>query len=607
MLVYWIMTGISPSEQLKNALEQAKKNSCLVWLHIHAQWCPYSQLWRKEVLEDASIIKLKENFVYLEWNRDEVPHWDDSAQTLLQLQKSASGWPLNIFLLPSGKAILGMTAPQTRSFHPLLTQLIQAELLDPNSLEQQASSLMQNLTFIDPLQSDRFHAAESCAQENLQNNQYENILWDRLLTPLSQSLDPQSGWIGQDKIFHYPAVYGALLEHEQTKTLSAQALTQLARTQLCDVIGGGFFRAAFFEDKNNPNHGELNTEKLLQENAELLEIYVEAWHKNQSKFFSQICSEITRNIMEDFQLRSFVGFSSALSSSTLYYRLTAADLLESLNGGQRLPAQLFFGLDGRSSVPTLPVDLLELSKQLQMPPVDLQNSLLDAQKKLRIHRKSKNRIGHPTALPRQLESEATAVRALLKAALAFENLGALLSASISTSAWEQLADHCFSTLVDWTQSKWFQNPVEQLQARPKWSVIRAWLMAARYDLESSQKNNKSRNSSPSEWLDFADRLMNQEVFPGELSTATPFLGNRLDFHDHVGYSAAAQRFHAWVDRYEIALLRNESALIEEIEEFLPNEFAASLEYIRPLGIHASGIYFAWARWQNKKKKRSSEQ
>ncbi|MBS1983633.1 MAG: DUF255 domain-containing protein, partial [Bdellovibrionales bacterium] len=343
--------------RLDAALAEGVRRKVPVWLLLDAPWSEDARAWKSEVWNDPHVVELRKQFVTCELNRDTAGETDQAAQFLLQSMAARSGWPLNLFLDPySGAPIMGTPSLEAKPLVDLLGQMLQAWKIDSDSLRGLAQTQRAALAPSDPL---------GLSHGKLEGEDVDAWLDDKMmgawLTPLEQSLDFESGFVGQGEVFHYPSVYKCLLASPELAKWAELALTRLGSSHACDVIGGGFFRSA----GRDPDKF-VATEKLAVENAELLEAYLSYRNPAHSTFLIQVATEITAFLVSDLMQNNSVA--AGLSGSAGYYRLSPADLIEAVDGRNRQPAQMFFGIENGGRVPYLPTELTLLATFLKWAP-----------------------------------------------------------------------------------------------------------------------------------------------------------------------------------------------------------------------------------------------
>ncbi len=479
-----------------------------------------------------------------------MPEWDQAGQSLLQALGGEGGWPLNIFARPDGRAFFGATALDSPSLETLLRQMLVAWEVDPRALVAQADESLaavraRDLLCAEPRLPSPVEASALLVEENL----------DRLLTPAAQSLDPGSGLFGEGS-FLYPQIYRALLERASTLRAAHVALETLGRSNACDVLGGGFFRAR-------------DGVKLAVENAEMLEMLVRGAKRTRSGFLEHVRAEALRSLREDYALTGG-EIASALSESPETYRFSSADLFGQLSGVERTVAQRMLGLSLESQVPVIKSDVGRIALDLGEPPADVQNIAAHVRGRLR---------------------EARAAREMPAA----DRVARLAPSWLSSCAVTRVLIECDSRPEDFARAEMLRARVE---SEGFVLVGRARFEAARLFIAVAKRRRPENPEESRRFLATADRLLGAiEDYVPDVRLSIPFVGYRFDACDSHGRSTVALRLEAWMDRAEIASQLEEVDLQEGIVANLPWQLAHGLELVRTLGLHGAGVYAAFVRYR----------
>src|SRR5437763_13004433 len=103
------------------ALERAAREGKLILLSIGYSACHWCHVMEHESFENESIAKvMNDNFVSIKVDREERPDLDQIYMTAVQMMTGSGGWPMTVFLLPTGEPIFGGTyfPPEDRYGRP---------------------------------------------------------------------------------------------------------------------------------------------------------------------------------------------------------------------------------------------------------------------------------------------------------------------------------------------------------------------------------------------------------------------------------------------------------------------------------------------------------
>lgn len=567
-------------ESMNPKLESARKNGNLLYMQWMAPWSQECQSWIDELAESPEWLGLKNEFSCMDWNRDWSPELDQGLQAFVQDRAGSSGWPLNLFIDPdTSKIVFASPSVGVEDFVRIARQLAVAWKIDPTQLKAQAGEEFLNFTQKDPLkyiEGENYELAKANVLD-------EKILF-RFLTPLEQSIDLTTGFVGQGKTFLYPELYNALLSHNELSKFGEMALVQLAKSPLYDVVGGGFFRSLEWDvnARNAAPEGSfdskwvthVSSEKLLIENSEMLSLYIDAFKTTNNPFFTQVAHEILELIVDTFNLPgSSLSLSSAVRAPESYYKIDGKDLLEAVRPQARQATQLFFGLNEGRDRPYLATDVKVLGEYIGEEPIDLRLKLTDARKELKAYREKKaelSKTGLKYCPPTRL-SELTALKAMAHASFAFDT--------------PKLNSLC-ETLIEKYQSEYNG----EWSLREKASLLRAYTAMAR--LYTAQRDVERSNRMFAE----AEKLIIELQDPLflEAKVKTPFVGERMELCDHTGSSGFAIMLNGLMDFNALQKmgLKAEHNVPVDVEPAL----SWALEYVRPLGIYAASTYGAAMRY-----------
>ena len=278
------------------AFEKAKKEKKLVFLSIGYSSCHWCHVMERESFSNADIAKvMNEHFVCIKVDREERPDIDDIYMTAVNVAGESGGWPLNVFLTSDGKPIFGGTyfPPEDRKledgtapgFKSILKKVIDLHAKEHDGLMKQADKIA-DLTV-----------------EALERNSRVG-----LLVPLDRELvkdavgafdiDPEFGGIGnKDAGFRHAKFpratawvfllqQGRKAGNEPYAKAAALTLRKMAEGGIYDQLGGGFHRYSTERTWTVPHF-----EKMLYDNAQLVELYAEAYKLQPDPLYKRVIAE----------------------------------------------------------------------------------------------------------------------------------------------------------------------------------------------------------------------------------------------------------------------------------------------------------------------------
>jgi uncharacterized protein YyaL (SSP411 family) len=252
---------------VEEALAEAKEKDQLILLSIGYSACHWCHVMEHECFENQQVAAyMNTHFVNIKVDREERPDLDQVYMEAVQLMGIRGGWPLNVFLLPSGEPIYGGTYfPKDRWLQVLmsLTQVYK---------EKRAEVLASGAGFVESLNvkdNERFNFGKS-----VEKYKYTKEELEILAEKLAKDFDVQDGGMQRSPKFPMPCLWNAVghlaaisgnpfLEEHLQFTLGRMALGGIF-----DHVGGGWSRYSTDSYWKVPHF-----EKMLYDNAQLLQLY----------------------------------------------------------------------------------------------------------------------------------------------------------------------------------------------------------------------------------------------------------------------------------------------------------------------------------------------
>ncbi len=280
------------------AFEKAKKEKKLVFLSIGYSSCHWCHVMEKESFANKEVADfLNEHFICIKVDREERPDIDEIYMTALHAMGARGGWPLSMFLTADGKPIVGGT------YWPR-----EDKEVDGNKINGFKTILKMILKIWQDKQADVQTQADHYAEETaaaLERGIRANPILelDRALAngaaeSIREDVDPTFGGIGskarkfQGTKFPMPTAVGALLDYasrekdDDLNKLIKLTLDQMRMGGIYDHLGGGFHRYSTERTWTVPHF-----EKMLYDNAQLVELYSEAYRRTKDPAYAQVIRE----------------------------------------------------------------------------------------------------------------------------------------------------------------------------------------------------------------------------------------------------------------------------------------------------------------------------
>lgn len=305
--VHWMAWG-------DEAFELAKRENRPILLSVGYAACHWCHVMAHESFEDQEIAdQMNANFVNIKVDREERPDVDSIYQSALQMMGEQGGWPLTMFLTPDRGPYWGGTYfPSTPRYgRPGFPQILDSVA---NAYHQQRDQVDANVS------------AMTDALANLGKPNGGGSLTIKRLDDtagrLLQYIDPvHGGTIGAPK-FPQPALF-RFLWHAFKRSGAPQFRDPVVRTldHICqggiyDHLGGGFSRYSTDEVWLAPHF-----EKMLYDNALLIELIADVWLETGSTLYRQRVEESIDWLLREMRAETAnandgFAFTSALDADS---------------------------------------------------------------------------------------------------------------------------------------------------------------------------------------------------------------------------------------------------------------------------------------------------
>ena len=250
------------------AFAEAARRNVPVMVSIGYSTCHWCHVMARESFSDPEIAShLNDNLVAIKVDREEYPDVDSSYLAAAGAFTGQLGWPLNVFVTPTGRAFYAGTywPPRPAHGHPAFRQVLDAVI---DAWQNRRDEVESNATMI----------AATLAEQSvsLAGTLPAAEAWAGIVRELVDYEDTQFGGFGGAPKFPVAPVLTFLLERgsvgapesADAAALAARSLTAMAASTLRDRVEGGFFRYSTMRDWADPHY-----ERMLYDNALLLGAY----------------------------------------------------------------------------------------------------------------------------------------------------------------------------------------------------------------------------------------------------------------------------------------------------------------------------------------------
>ena len=279
-----------------------------ILLSIGYAACHWCHVMAHESFEDPGIAeRMNELFVNIKVDREERPDLDAIYQHALALMGEQGGWPLTMFLTPDGEPFWGGTyfPPEQRWGRPGFPQVLKAM---SEAYREDHDKVLKNVVALrEALQ--RLGRPE-------RGGKIEPELFDRIAERLLREVDQLHGGIGNAPKFPQTGTL-ELLWRAWKRTRQApyreavmKALDAMCQGGIYDHLGGGFARYSTDARWLVPHF-----EKMLYDNAELVDLLTLVWQETKNPLYRQRVNETLAWVEREMRTERG-GFASSLDADS---------------------------------------------------------------------------------------------------------------------------------------------------------------------------------------------------------------------------------------------------------------------------------------------------
>ena len=289
------------------ALAEAKASGKPILLSVGYAACHWCHVMAHESFEDeATAAVMNDLFVNIKVDREERPDIDAIYMGALHALGEQGGWPLTMFLTSEAEPFWGGTYfPKEERFgRPpfvrVLNEIARIYRDEKDKVRQNAEVLKDRLA---PRRDGA--GAEPPSEARLAD----------LALRLMQAVDPVHGGIRGAPKFPQPQFFGFLWRAGLRYGLSPPreavdlTLTAIAQGGIYDHLGGGFARYSVDERWLVPHF-----EKMLYDNAQLIDMMTEAWREQKSPLYATRIAETVEWLLRE--MPSEAAFASSLDADS---------------------------------------------------------------------------------------------------------------------------------------------------------------------------------------------------------------------------------------------------------------------------------------------------
>ncbi|MGC6564830.1 MAG: thioredoxin domain-containing protein [Akkermansiaceae bacterium] len=279
----------------EEAFKKARDEKKLILLSVGYSTCHWCHVMERESFQSDEIAKyLNEHYVSIKLDREERPDVDQVYMTAFQAMTGQNGgWPLNMILTPDLKPLTGGTyfPPVDRDGRPgfgSILKKVQGVWKDnPEGIVKQAGEGHAQL---------QKYFDESLEQK--EGGELNAKVVESAVAEVLKEIDPAWGGMGREMKFPQVGIFRFLLHSGDPKAVETILKTcrHMANGGIHDHVAGGFHRYAVDREWLVPHF-----EKMLYDQAQLLDLYLDAWQISGDEAFREVAIGIA-----DYVLREMV-------------------------------------------------------------------------------------------------------------------------------------------------------------------------------------------------------------------------------------------------------------------------------------------------------------
>ncbi|RDV46224.1 thioredoxin domain-containing protein [Leifsonia sp. ku-ls] len=286
------------------AFAEARRRDVPVMVSIGYATCHWCHVMARESFSDpVTAEELNRRFVAIKVDREEHPDVDAAYLSAASAFTGNLGWPLTVFATPEGRAFFAGTyfPPQPvagrASFRQVLDAVWDAWTSRRAQVESDAGKVREALV-----------AASEAA--TAVSELPGDAQLDGAVAALAEAEDAEFGGFGSAPKFPVAPILDFLLTRPAGQELAARTLRAMAASPLRDPVDGGFFRYATRRDWSEPHY-----ERMLYDNALLVDAYARAWRQTGEEWAERTADGVASFLLGVLRQPSG-GFASAQDSES---------------------------------------------------------------------------------------------------------------------------------------------------------------------------------------------------------------------------------------------------------------------------------------------------
>jgi len=277
-----------------DSFEKARSSGKPILLDIKGSWCHWCHVMDNTSYSDPAVIDtINKHFIPVRVDTDKRPD--------VNRRYNMGGWPTTAFLDSEGRIITGGTYIPPQQLREVLRSVLDYYGKNKGKVRSKLEPIKVPLATGEPLT--------------------ERIAKD-IATSIGVNFDIDYGGFGiEPKFPHTEALDLAMLRYryhgeKEMLTVVNKTLEKMGRGGMYDQVEGGFFRYSTTRDWSIPHF-----EKMAEDNAKLLSVYVRAYQLTGNGYFKEVAEGIVRYVQAKLSDQENGGFYGSQDADEEYYKL----------------------------------------------------------------------------------------------------------------------------------------------------------------------------------------------------------------------------------------------------------------------------------------------
>ena len=292
----------------ETAFDEARRRDVPIFLSVGYAACHWCHVMADESFEDPLLAReLNTNFVPIKVDREARPDVDSVYMAATTALTGRGGWPMSVWLDHEGRAFYaGTYFPDVpRHGMPAFSQVLEAV---SDAWRDRRPELLESAARINDLLSERTQTPGPVSAVE------DGQLLADAVTRLAESFDVTNAGFGSAPKFPPSMVLRFLWDYSvgysdlKAGEMAAATCEAMARGGMFDQLAGGFARYSVDDTWTVPHF-----EKMLYDNALLVDVYATWFAVSGSPFARRVCTQTVEFMLQELQLPTG-GFAAALDA-----------------------------------------------------------------------------------------------------------------------------------------------------------------------------------------------------------------------------------------------------------------------------------------------------